>query len=343
MKSYLKHTIKGSLSWSVEKDGNIIRRSSVYNNLILKQGLNFIASYAFADCFKYCCVGSGIVAPNSSNTSLNSEIKRTSTCDIAPNSNGSQFSSNIFSIFRTFVFVADTVAYTYGEVGFSPIASSGSNLFSKALIKDGLGNPTTVFVNIGERLLVQYTLSIEIHDATKIISSGIKGAASTGLLRAQKIALKGIDISGNTIDYDDALSANEPSNQSTIFISNVSTAPDLFNTCFDRTPAISKTGQLSTYVNGQYSRKKVATFIPAELASMSPFRSVGVGSASSHGLIMVFDAEQSAPTNMSYVVSFTYNWANNNGAGFVPWLQGDDMTYLNKRISKNNTYAYFAL
>lgn len=343
MTRHLKHTIKGTLSWKIEKDGKIIQSSTVYNNLILKQGLNFIASNFFADCFKYCCVGTGTTTPSLSDTALTTEIKRTSTYNTAFNSNGTQLSSNIFSIFRGFVFAADTTAYTYGEVGFSPIATSGSNLFSKALIKNSLGLPTTVVVNIGERLLVQYNLSIEIHDAVKTITSGIKNTSSSGQLRVQKVGLKGIDSSGNTIDYDDTNGANEPANPSNIFISNVSNPPDSFNTCFDRAPVIGKNGQLSSYINGQYLRKKSATFTPSELSRMPNFRSVGVGQAASHGLIIVFDLQQYIETNKAYLVSFTYKWSDNNNSNFVPWLQGDDMAYLNKRISKNNTYAYFAL
>ncbi len=343
MNNYIKHTIKGTVRWSVQKDGVVLRQSNSYNNLILNQGLDYVASYPFADCFKYCAVGTGISAPISSDTGLSSEVRRTNNYNIVGDANGTALVGNVYTIHRTFIFDAAVAPHTYGEVGFSPLSASGNNLFSKALIKNGAGIPITVLVGIGETLTIRYDLSIEIYDALKTIRLGITGITSPGKLRIQKIGLKSVNSLGVTEDYDDTGAANEPSVQSNIFISDSSNPPEPFGSCIDRSPVVSKTGSLSNYVSEDYSRKKGVLFTPSELASMPSFRSVGVGSASSHGLVMVFNGEQSAGSNKAYFVNFTYRWVHATGSSFTPWLDSEDALYLNKRVVKNNDYAYFAL
>ncbi len=333
MNNQIRHTLRGTLSWKIEKDGKVLRESSTYNNLILNQGLDFIASYPFADCFLYCVVGSTGNAPVRTDTGLGNEIKRTNNYSLSGNSNGTQLVNNVYTIFRTFTFVADVVPYVYREVGFSPIGIAGNNLFSKALIKDSSGVPVEVSVNIGETLTVRYELSIEIFDATLSLSSGH--------LRFQKIGLKAIsDVNGSTINYDDTNGCNEPSIQANLFLSSSSAAPEPFGSCADRSPATSKTGSLSNYVTGAYNRKKGALFKTSELPSS--WRSVGVGSASSHGAVFVYNADH-FESNKAYFVNFTYYWVHHNNSSFVEWLDFEDSVYLSQRVKKANTYAYFAL
>ncbi len=343
MPNSIKHTIKGTVSWKIQKDGNTLRESGKYNNLILNQGLNYVAAYSFADCFNYCAVGSVGIAPVKTDTGLGSEVKRTNNYSVSALSNGATLTNNILTLFRTFSFSAEVVPVTYREVGFSPISTSGNNLFSKALLKDSAGNPLSVLIGIGETLSIRYELSIEIFDATRLIPNGIDGHSnSRGYARIQKVGLKGIDTTtGATNNYDDTNGANEPSVQSTIFVSTNGSPPEPFGSCLDRSPASVKTGSLSNYVTDSHVRKKGVMFKPSELGAT--IRSVGVGSAESHGAIFVFDADQTTESNKAYIVNFQYAWVHQNSSSFTNWLFSEDALYLNKRLNKVNTYAYFAL
>lgn len=342
MNNFIKHTIKGTVNWKVEKDGCVLRQSNPYNNLILNQGLDYIASYPFADCFNYCAVGTVGVAPIKTDTGLGAEIKRTNNLSLAATANGGALSNNVFKIFRTFIFVVDVAPYTVREVGFSPIASAGNNLFSKALIKDGTGTPVNVTVNIGETLTVRYELSIEIFDAVKNVSNGLDGHSAGGVVRFQKIGLKSIsDVTGLTINYDDTGACNEPSVQANIFISTSGAPPEPFGGCIDRSPGVTKLGSLSNYITSSYGRKKGVMFKPSEM--LPTWRSVGVGSPTSHGAIFVYNVDQTAESNKAYLVNFSYYWVHQNGSSFTDWLDFEDNVYLSKRVNKLNSYAYFAL
>lgn len=336
----IRHAVRGSIKWSVQKEGRTIRESRSYSNLILDQGLDFIASYAFADCFKYCALGSGTVAPVGTDTGLANETNRTNNYAATAESNGATLTNNVFKIFRTFVFPAHLASATYGEVGFSPLATTGGNLFSKALLKTSDGDPTTVTINEGETITVRYDLSIEMFDASRRVNNGLAGVQG-GYLRIQKVGLKGVSATGETEDYDDAGACNEPSIAANIFMSANGDAPEPFNSCIDRSPVSSKQGSLSNYVAGSHGRNKGVIFKASE--KMSPWRSVGVGSANAHGAIFVFDNQQSADSNKAYFVTFSYYWVHQNESSFVNWLDGDDQLYLNARLNKANTYAYFAL
>src|SRR6478736_3043494 len=195
MNKIIKQVMRGMISWKVQKDGLTVREStSPYSNLILNQGLDLVASTSFANCFSYCAVGSGTIAPVKTDVGLMSELRRTNNTPATAEANLTQLTGNIYMMRRTFVFDAVLVPHTYGEVGFSPESVAGGNLFSKALFKNSVGEALTVTVQAGESLTVRYELSIEIYDDTKIIPSGIRNKSnSSGVLRFQKVGLKAVN------------------------------------------------------------------------------------------------------------------------------------------------------
>lgn len=334
--------MKGMIRWKVQKDGLTIRESSSpYSNMILNQGLDFIADYSFAACFNYCAIGSGVAEPIKTDKGLADEIRRTDNVSLSANSNGTSLVNNVYMMYRTFVFEPILEAKTYGEMGFSPLAASSNNLFSKALFKNSSGVAQTVLVNPGEVISIRYELSIEIYDGTKNVSQGISGVSSSGVLKFQKVGLKAVNATGGITDFDDTQACNEPSVQARIFISDSSLPPEPFNQCVDRSPGYDKMGSLSTYATSAYQRKKGVMFIPSELPDS--FRSVGVGRLDSHGTVFVFNGEQTPPDGKAYVVNFTYIWVYQSPSNFEVWLDSEDAVYLHPRVKKVNSYAYFAL
>lgn len=124
-----------------------------FDNLILDAGLDRIGSDTIGI---YCQVGSGSTAPVSTNTALNTHVAGTGS--ITAESHGTSDVSPYYGyLTRTYRFAQGAAAGNLSEVGIG-WGISGSTLFSRALIKDGSGNPTTITVLSNEYLDVTYEL-----------------------------------------------------------------------------------------------------------------------------------------------------------------------------------------
>lgn len=123
-----------------------------FPNLILDAGLNRIGS---GGIISYCQVGTGSTAPTNSDVALVNRIGSTASQTVT--NTGAQASAPYYGYHRmTFRFAAGVATGNLSEVGVG-WASSGS-LFSRALILDGGGAPTTITVLADEVLDVTYEL-----------------------------------------------------------------------------------------------------------------------------------------------------------------------------------------
>ena len=124
-----------------------------FPNLILNGGLDRMG--ANADYLDWCQVGSGSTAPVATQTALVNRIAGTNT--VQSSVGGAQASAPYYGWFRlTYRFAQGVAAGNLSEVGVG-WATSGS-LFSRALILDGGGSPTTITVLSDEALDVTYEL-----------------------------------------------------------------------------------------------------------------------------------------------------------------------------------------
>jgi hypothetical protein len=152
-----------------------------FENLILDAGLNRLGTGGIAS---HCHVGSGSSTPAVSDTSLQSVV---ATQGRTGASDGVQNTEPYYGWGRyTFRFNAGVAAGNLSEVGIGWSASSGS-LFSRALIKDVNGDPTTITVLSNEFLDVTYELRIypPLTDAT--FQAVIGGVTHDCVLRACKV------------------------------------------------------------------------------------------------------------------------------------------------------------
>lgn len=143
----------------VDQDGQEIGRRVVadwFENLITNQGLDRLGGDYVSDTIRYCLVGSGSTAPTNGDTQLVSAVASTSTQQVS--TSGAQPSAPYFGWQRkTYRFGAGVAAGNLSEVGIG-WGPSGAVLFSRALIRDGSGNPTTITVLADEILDVTYEL-----------------------------------------------------------------------------------------------------------------------------------------------------------------------------------------
>jgi len=119
-----------------------------FSNLITDYGMDSINSY-YEYIWAYCSVGSGAAAPAFSNTQLAGKIATTSSQVSAV------YGAEADYIWRriTYQFPQGAAAGNLAEVGVGA-KDNGSGLFSRALIKDAQGTPTTITVLPDEVLQV---------------------------------------------------------------------------------------------------------------------------------------------------------------------------------------------
>lgn len=125
-----------------------------FNNLILDQGLNRVGRGAW---FSACQVGTGSTTPATSQTGLAAYLAGTSTKAGADANSFVAGSPPYMQGIFTYRFNTGVATGNISEVGMG-WSSSGNNLFSRALILDGGGSPTTITVLSDEMLDVEYTL-----------------------------------------------------------------------------------------------------------------------------------------------------------------------------------------
>lgn len=126
-----------------------------FENLILENGLHqaVIQPHGYLGA---CSVGTSSVEPNINQTTLGLRIATTTT--IYSTVGGAQSTPPYFGwMRRTFRFATGTAAGTLAEVG---VGWSADGMFSRSLIKDSNGNPTTITILSDEILDVIYELRL---------------------------------------------------------------------------------------------------------------------------------------------------------------------------------------
>lgn len=165
-----------------DNSGNPIEATRIkvaeFDNIITNQGLNRIGTNS--DWLTNIQVGSGTTPPATTDTGLASFVAGTDT--FISTASTIQSSPPYYAT-RTLTrrFAAGAAAGNLSEVGIG-WSSTGSSLFSRALILDGSGNPTTITVLSDEVLDVTYQLRIypPASDASgSIVVTGIGTIATT--------------------------------------------------------------------------------------------------------------------------------------------------------------------
>ena len=154
-----------------------------FNNLITDQGLNRLGTAGIHSNGSFCMVGTGSATPATTDTALASQLAVTSTTVSASNS-GSASAPYYGSVTTVYRFAAGSATGNLTELG---IGYSGVAVFSRTLIKDGNGNPTTITVLATEALDVTYELRLYPPAADVAHSTVISGVTYTGVIRASGV------------------------------------------------------------------------------------------------------------------------------------------------------------
>lgn len=125
-----------------------------FNNIITNNGKNDFAATAYTGISAYCHCGTGSSAEAATDTALGTFVASTNT--VQDSSEAIESSAPYFaSLTKTFRFGEGVAEGNIAEVGISTQATTG-DLFSRSLVKDGGGSPTTITVLSDEWLDVTY-------------------------------------------------------------------------------------------------------------------------------------------------------------------------------------------
>lgn len=172
---------------AVKADGSRRLLADWFPNLILDGGLDRMGSVP--DYLGWCQVGSGSTSPAASQTALVSRIAGTTTleADTSTNSGSAPYFARRTLTFR---FAQGVAAGVLSEVGVG-WASSGS-LYSRALILDALGTPTTITVLADESLDVTYELRMYVWADTATGSIDLNAVSHATTLKSAQAGSWGL-------------------------------------------------------------------------------------------------------------------------------------------------------
>lgn len=132
-----------------DRAGNIVFLKN-FENLITDNGLNLLSTSTTK--WSYCSVGSGNSNPVDSNVQLDNFIASAFNPIVTP---GIYTTERQSYIRFQYTFGVGAVVGNVSEVGVGPVAG-GTNLFSRALVKDSGGNPVSISILADEQLIVTY-------------------------------------------------------------------------------------------------------------------------------------------------------------------------------------------
>jgi hypothetical protein len=167
---------------AVRRDGRRRLLADWFPNLITDVGLDYIGTSG--DWVNTCVVGTGNSAPAFGNTALDAQLAATGN-KTGLNALQNQTSDHYAMAQHTFRFATGDAEGNLSEIG---IIAGGSNpLFSRALILDGGGSPTTITVLADEALDASYELRHYPPLTDLTTTMVISGVTYDVVVRAQEV------------------------------------------------------------------------------------------------------------------------------------------------------------
>ncbi len=231
----------------LDVDGNEIpgtRRLAAdwFDNLVVNAGLDRMGTAS--DYLSTCMVGSGSAAPDVGDTQLQARIA--SSTSTQSDNNGMVVSPRYGWRRKTFRFAAGVAAGNLSEVG---VGWSTVSVFSRALILDGSGNPTTITVLADEVLDVTYELRAYVNESDVSFNVVISGVTYACVLRPANISgSQGVQI-GDVVTINGSNRANGVRTTESSTLGSVTSMPS--------GPIMQMEYTNEAYVNGSYYRNHV--------------------------------------------------------------------------------------
>lgn len=240
-------------------------------------------------------------------TSMDNELSRTGNYTAGGANNGSTWANPTITHKRTFIFPAVGGSTTYREIGWSPSASAGANIFGRDLIPGGGDTLST-----GQQYQVVCRLQITLSPVTITPATNVGGAFdTTGDYNFQALfggtGFSQIDTNGNHISGTPG--SLEP------MMENVacSTEPTTFTLLSAPTDGAhggsggnTVAGTVAGYSSGTFTR--TAAFVFSIAISNYDVFGFSFGAGNSRCLSQLFDAEQTKANTHSLTITLRVSW-----------------------------------
>lgn len=287
-------TYQGIIGLQVRKQSGIIVREHKFSNLIMSAALNRLGTQTAEDQSSACQVGTGTAEPNVTQTSLFSSVGTSATGSLVTRYNSGAHPYYTVSV-RQYIFAAGVAAGNLTEIGFF----SGSNMFSRTLIKDETGSPTTLTILPDELLYVTYELRTYVGDLADVYTTLTLGGVTYD-----------VTIRKTSVQVNDGLWAPNrlPVLTNAARISGSSVLPA--NT--ERLPGNgwgSVTQTILPYVDGSLRRSLKVTSPPSATNLAGGIRQLGVESSNYPGFAFLFSAPIPKDSSKSMTMTFTTEWS----------------------------------
>lgn len=167
-----------------------------FKNLITNAGMDRFATQGVGPWLLAVSIGSGSTTPANTDTALASYVASVATT----NANGvwNTADGGYMSVVYTGTFAQGAVVGNMTEVGGAAATGSSSPLFTRALIKDGSGNPTVLTLTSIDQLTMTYTLRVYPSAVDSVATLTINGVSTTVTIRrANNTSLVNVSAVGN--------------------------------------------------------------------------------------------------------------------------------------------------
>lgn len=171
--------LAGRFTFTVTRQNGEKEVVADFPNLILNSGLDLMVTRSMSVLLAACRVGSGSTTPAVGQTLLANQVASTTTPQGTNYLDGRGEAVPYIGWELTKRFNTGVAAGNLSEVGMSPTASASTSLFSRALILDSGGNPTTITVLPSEILDVTYTLKMYLGVAPVVSTHTVSGVPTT--------------------------------------------------------------------------------------------------------------------------------------------------------------------
>lgn len=172
----IQNKLTGEFRLLVKRADGTEEDTGWFSNLILDQGLDRLGNSSSGAIMQFAQVGSGTIAPAVTQTSLQTYVAGGQSVPAAQASSTANEGAPLYrtTLTYTFAFLQGAVVGNITEVG-TGWAASGAALFSRALILDNLGNPTSITLVPIDQLTVFYRLRFNpiLTDTTGSILLGV--------------------------------------------------------------------------------------------------------------------------------------------------------------------------
>lgn len=243
-------------------------------------------------------------------TGLAAETKRTNTYGSNSGDNETTYVGGTFTMKRTFVFAAEAGSVTYNEIGWSPINTSGNNLFGMDIISGGAS------LSAGQQLQVVVQLSITLSPQNpQVYTNVITGWSQNGQFGIESVPLNDsrvisyVDTTGAPQIQISGKAAFEGDGTKQICLSTDTTALSAITGSNINVTGIIKENEAAKqiYVSGSFYRDFIVSFAVGE-GNSAAIRSIVVDNGALRIFRVLLDAAETKDSAHTLSITFRLSW-----------------------------------